>query len=125
MVESLLVGAAAFREERMLVPDLAVAEVVNALYVQDKVLHLIADGRPYVESLFKMIDAEEIEVASCSEKLLLDAYDLASRRGAATYDCIFVALALASGLTLVTRDGRQAGIMKAEEDGKVRGGAKR
>ena len=109
----------------MLIPDFAIAEVMNALYVQAGSLHLIEDGRPYLKRLFDIIDTDEIRVVACSEELTAAAYEIASRSGSAAYDCVFVALALASGLELVTRDRRQAEILRAEREGRRSSGERK
>lgn len=123
MVDRLLEGGAELEAEPVLVPDVAVPEVMNAIYVHDRVLHLIGDGAPYLDRLFRVIDAELIRVVECSRELVLEAYQMASRHGGGAYDCLFVALALRSGARLKTRDRRQAKIMEAEAARRRGGGA--
>jgi predicted nucleic acid-binding protein len=106
----------------MIVPDIAVPEVLNAIFVQHQVLHLIDDGLPYLEELFKIIDAELIEVVDCTKDLVLEAYQIAARNGEATYDCLFIALALRLNLQLKTLDRRQAEIMETERSRNGEGG---
>ena len=114
LVDSLLGGVAKFEEEQMLVPDFAVAEAMNAFYVQERVLRVIDDGRPYVRRLFLAMEAGAVEVVGSSKDVILDAYEIGVRHKAAPYDCIFVALALRLGKELRTRDRRQAEIMASE-----------
>jgi len=98
-----------------LVPDLAVYEVVNALYVQQDVLHIIDDGLPYIDALYDIVGADVLHVVASSRDLLRDAYSLAARYGGGTYDCLFVALALRADLELRTHDRRQARIFEEEK----------
>ena len=116
---------AEFEGDSMVVPDIAVSEVMNAIFVQRHVLHLIEDGRPYLERLFRIIDAQLIEVVECTKDLVLEAYQIANRNGGATYDCLFVALALRTNLQLKTRDRRQAEIMETERSRNIQGGHSR
>ena len=105
----------------MVVPDIAVPEIMNAIFVQHHVLHVIEDGFPYLERLFRIIDSELIEVVECTKDLTLEAYQIASRNGGATYDCLFIALALRTNLQLKTLDRRQAEIMDTERSRKNAG----
>lgn len=128
VVDGLLEAGSEFTGEPILVPDIAVAEVVNALFVQERVLHHIEDGRPYLDRLFQVVDAEVVQVVASSRDTVLDAYRIAARNGGAVYDCLFVALALRLGLPLKTRDKRQAAIMDRERSrtllGSRRGGGR-
>lgn len=120
VVEALLGEGSEFEGEPLTVPDIAVAEVMNALYVQHHVLHLIEDGAPYLERLFKIIDVGAVQVVPSSIDVVLDAYQMASRHRRGTYDCLFVALALRSNSQLKTKDKGQAKLME-EERGKSEG----
>jgi predicted nucleic acid-binding protein len=117
-----LADGAEFEGESMVVPDIAIPEVMNAIFVQHHVLHLIEDGRPYLERLFRIIDAELIEVVESTKDLILEAYQIAARNRGATYDCLFIALALRTNLQLKTRDRRLAEIMETEKSRKMQGG---
>ena len=95
-------------------PDIAIPEVMNALHVQEHLLHLIEEGANYVDVLFDIVESDQIRVTALSRDLVTEAYGVAARYRGAAYDCIFVALALKLNLRLVTRDRRQAKIMEAE-----------
>jgi predicted nucleic acid-binding protein len=114
VVEGLLSGGALFANDRTLVPDLAVHEVANALFVQQRVLKKIPDGTPFIELLFEAIDSGLIRVVAISGSLISMAYEIAARYDAALYDCVFVAVALTTGLGLKTRDERQRKVYEAE-----------
>ena len=114
IVEALLSGGDEFQGETFVAPDFAINEVANAFFVQEHSLHSIEDGLPYIERLFEAIDAESLSIVTSSKELVKDAYDIASRSGGSTYDCLFVALALRGNLELKTRDRRQAGVFQAE-----------
>ena len=103
-----------FAEEASVVPDLAIHEVVNALFVQEHVLHRIRDGVPYVRLMYEAIEAKLITVVGGSESLIEDSYEMASRTGSAVYDCVFVVLALSTGQELKTHDEKQKKLYDAE-----------
>ena len=114
VVDALLSGQADFGKEPTIVPDLAVYEVVNAIYVREKVLGKLDHGLAYLEAFFEILDSSLLEVVGSTWDLMSEAYEIGSRQGAATYDCVFVALALRTGSQLLTRDRRQLTIMEKE-----------
>lgn len=120
LVESLLAAGSEFEGETMLAPDLAIHEVTNAMYVQQHVLGVVDDGLAYVDKLFEAIDVQALEVVASSKALMRDAFEIASRTGGATYDCLFVALALRTDLELRTIDRRQAGIFESERSRRMK-----
>ena len=115
VVEGLLTGQAEFEADRFLAPELLVHEVSNALFVQHQILHRIPDGLPYLKRLFDAIASDSLVLVPSSEELARETYEIASRSGAAVYDCVFVALALQNGMQLRTLDRKQADIFEMEK----------
>lgn len=104
----------------MVAPDLAVHEVTNALYVQQYVLNAIKDGLAYVEKFYEAVDARALEIVTSSKDLVGEAFEIASRNGGTTYDCLFVALALRMNLELRTIDKKQARIFESERSKRMK-----
>ena len=114
IVERLLAHRGEWGSEELLAPDLALPEVANAVLVQQRVLHALKDGVPYLRSLFEAVEAGSLKLVKVTEPLMNEAYEIALRNGETIYDCIFVALALRYGLPLKTNDRRQARVLLRE-----------
>jgi len=114
LVERLIERRGDWGTEDLVSPDLAVPEVVNAVLIQERILHTLSDGRPYIESLFGAVDSAALQLVKVTESLVEEAYEIAMRNGQAIYDCIFVALALKYGVPLKTNDRRQAKVFADE-----------
>jgi predicted nucleic acid-binding protein len=121
LLESILAAGEEFEGETMVAPDLAIHEVSNALYVQQYVLNSIKDGLVYVDKFYEAVDAHALEVVNSSRALVGEAFEIASRNGGTTYDCLFVALALRMNLELKTFDKRQARIFESERSWRMKG----
>jgi predicted nucleic acid-binding protein len=120
LVESLLTIGDRFESETMVAPDLAIHEVTNALYVQQFLLNSIKNGLAYVDKFYEAVDAKALEVVTTSKALVGEAFEIASRNGGTTYDCLFVALALRMNLELKTIDKGQARIFESEKSKRVK-----
>jgi predicted nucleic acid-binding protein len=120
IVERLLESRRGWGQEELIAPDFAVPEVVNAVLVQQRVLHSLKDGTPYIKSLFEALDSDSLRLVSVAEPLVKDAYGIALRNGEAICDCIFVALALWYGSELKTNDRRQEQVLASERSQGVR-----
>lgn len=114
LVEELLSGGSALERDAVIVPDLAIHEVANAIFVQEHILHKIQDGSIYLGLMFEAIESGLIRTIESSEELIGAAYEVAGRNGAAFYDCLFVAVALSTGQILKTRDEKQKRIYDKE-----------
>jgi predicted nucleic acid-binding protein len=99
----------------MVAPDLAIHEVANAMYIQQHVLNAVKDGLVYIDKFYEAIEAQALEVVTSSRALVGEAFEIASRNGGTTYDCLFVALALRMDLELRTIDKKQARIFETEK----------
>jgi predicted nucleic acid-binding protein len=114
VVEGLLAGHREFESETLLAPDLVVPEVANALFVHHRILHAIPDGLPYLARLFRAIESGSLVLVPVTEDLASASYEIAANNDSAIYGCVFIALALRSGLQLRTRDRRQAEVLENE-----------
>jgi len=120
LVESLLAKGDQFEDEDMVAPDLAIHEVTNALFVQHFLLKVIKNGLAYVDKFYEAVDAQALEVVTSSKALVGEAFEIASRNGGTTHDCLFVALALRMNLELRTLDKGQARIFESEKSRRVK-----
>jgi len=90
------------RAERLLAPDLLLAEAANALW--KKMVRREITAREASQAL-QLVMTAGLDLRP-SGPLLDQALRLARRLGHPVYDCIYVALAQAEGATLITADRR-------------------
>ena len=114
VVDALLSNEAGFGREPTIVPELAVYEVVNAIYVRERVVGRQDHGIAYLRAFFEILDSSLLEVVGATGDLMSEAYEIGTRHGAAIYECVFVALALRTGSQLLTKDRRQLAILEKE-----------
>ena len=114
MVGGLLSARELLQQEPVVIPDLAIHEVANAIFIQEHVLHRIPGGNDYLELLFELIESGNLQVVKSSADLMGSAYEIAAKHHVALYDCVFVALALQFGVELRTIDERQRKVMELE-----------
>ena len=114
LIEGILRDAALFEGETFVSPDLALYEVVNALWKHETLLHDLEDPRERIELLSDLVLNERIQLVRPDRKLLDETYMLAVKHGLAIYDSVFVALALQLKLDLATFDSKQSGILSGE-----------
>lgn len=103
-----------FETEQLLVPELAIYELENVVWKHEKLIGDVAEGVEYLEILGELIRAGAITVVSYSQKLLKRAYEISIAHGVAIYDSIFLALALETGMELVTLDKDQMKLFESE-----------
>lgn len=94
--------------------DLAVCEVINSIWKHQHVLKDLSDGLPYVSILYGLMESGKIRIVRPTQDLMERSYSIATRNRATVHDAVFIALALESGLELMTLDRRQAAIMRNE-----------
>lgn len=114
LVERLLERRGELGEEEVIAPDLAVAEVIDAILTQQRVLGTLTDGLPYLEALFGAIDAASVMLVGMTGSLAKEAYEIALRNREAFYDSVYVAIALRYWADLKTLDRRQEKMMGVE-----------
>jgi predicted nucleic acid-binding protein len=97
-------AAVTLRDEQLLAPTLWLAEAANALWRHVQLRELTAQ-----QALARMSELEKAPVASLAmEPYVSAALELAARGNHPVYDCVYLAVALHHGLTLVTDDRRFA-----------------
>ncbi|AIC14469.1 type II toxin-antitoxin system VapC family toxin [Nitrososphaera viennensis] len=112
LVEGLLKDVSLIENEGVVVsPDLALYEVVNAVWKHETVLKDIKDGRPYLDVLSKLVSARAVRFVKPDKKIIGQAYQLASKKRCTFYDAVFVVLALELGLELKTFDEAQRALL--------------
>ena len=100
-------------DERLLSPDIAFYEVINAIWKQQVVLRQIVDARRHIDSFMRLMDSGKIVLVKPESKLVHRAYDLAVAKKVGFYDTVFIALARDLNLELKTFDKKQAEIFRA------------
>jgi predicted nucleic acid-binding protein len=113
-VEGLVSNKELLSKDQMIVPELIVYEVANALWKQEYLLKRLKNGQLYLSSLYDLIDTGKITVIFPDESLMKEAYLMAKQKGITTYDAIFVCLAVKLGLTLKTLDRKQSQALETE-----------
>jgi predicted nucleic acid-binding protein len=114
LVEGLLRRKELLEEDFLITVDLAVYEVVNAIWKHQFLLKDLDDGPTYVSILYGLIESGRIRVIRPAPELMQRGYSLAGESGRAVYDTIFVALAIELASELATFDKHQAELLGRE-----------
>lgn len=93
--------------EAMVAPDIALYEVVNAVWKHEVVLKDMKDGRQYIELLLELASTNAIRFVKPDAQIARKAYELACKKRCTFYDAAFVALAQELGIELKTFDDEQ------------------
>jgi predicted nucleic acid-binding protein len=114
IVEGLLKRKELLEEDVLITVDLAVYEVVNAIWKHQFLLKDLNDGPAYVSILYGLVESGRIRLIHPGEELMRRGYSLAAHNRRSIYDTIFVALALELASELATFDKRQADLLGRE-----------
>ena len=114
IVEGLLKRQELLREEDIVTADLAVYEVANSIWKHQYLLKDLRDGPRYLSIFNGLLETNRIRAVHPAQELMERSYALAARNGLPVYDAVFIALALETGVGLMTYDRRQAAVMKKE-----------
>ena len=114
LIEGILRDATLLENETLVSPDLAVYEVVNALWKHETLLHDLKDARPRIEVLSDLISNQRVQLVRPDRELLNETYALSGKHGRSIYDCVFIALALQLKMELATFDRKQSTILSKE-----------
>jgi predicted nucleic acid-binding protein len=112
LVEGLLKDASLLGREAIVAPDLALYEVINAVWKHEVMLKDIKDGKPYIDQLFELASTQALQFVRPDRKIVAEAYKLALKKKCTFYDAIFVALAQELKLNLKTFDDAQRNLMR-------------
>jgi len=115
LIEGILRDATLFENEALVSPDLALYEVVNALWKHEILLHDLKDAQPRIEVLSDLISNQRVQLVRPDRELLNETYALSVRHGQSIYDCVFIALALQLKMELATFDRKQSTILRKEK----------
>jgi len=116
LIEGVLRDATLIERETLVSPDLALYEVVNALWKHETRLHDLKNAEEHIEILLDLISNEQVQLVAPDRRLLSETYRLSVKHGLAIYDCIFIALALQLKMELATFDGEQSAILSEERN---------
>ncbi|MDA4118053.1 MAG: type II toxin-antitoxin system VapC family toxin [Thaumarchaeota archaeon] len=114
IVEGLLKRKELLEQDLLITVDLAVYEVVNAIWKHQFLLKDLNDGPAYVSILHGLMKSGRIRVIRPGAELLQRGYSLAANNRRSIYDTIFVALALDLTSELATFDKSQAELLERE-----------
>jgi len=114
IVEGLLKRKELLEEDFLITVDLAVYEVVNAIWKHQFLMKDLNDGPTYVSILSGLIESGRIRVIRPSPELMQRGYSLAGESRRSVYDTIFVALAIELASELATFDKSQAALLGRE-----------
>jgi predicted nucleic acid-binding protein len=115
LIEGILRDATLLENETLVCPDLALYEVVNAIWKHETLLHDLKDAQERIELLSALVSNERVQLIRPDRKLLIEAYALSVKHGRTIYDCVFIALALQLKMELATFDGNQSSILNEEK----------
>lgn len=107
LVDGLLKDASLLEQASIVAPDIALYEVINAIWKHAAVLKDVKDGTPYLQRMFELTSSRAIEFIKPNESMVTSAYKLALEKRCTFYDAIFVTVALALGVELKTFDEAQ------------------
>jgi len=89
-------------EHALLVPDLFYIEIANVFWKKVRSKEI---GEKIALNALLALDSFALEVAS-SAHLYLAAFEIATKTGCTTYDCLYLALAVRENVSLITADRR-------------------
>ena len=114
LVEAILRDATLLEDEVLVCPDIALYEVINAIWKHETLLHDLKDSQTRIELLSDLISNANVQLIRPDWKLLNETYALSAKHGSTIYDCVFIALALQLNVELATFDRKQSSILSGE-----------
>jgi predicted nucleic acid-binding protein len=114
LIEGILRDAALLENEILVSPDLALYEVVNALWKHEKLLRDLKDPRERIELLLGLVSNERVQLVRPDRRLLNETYALSVKHGLSIYDSVFITLALQLKMELATFDSKQSSVLSEE-----------
>jgi len=114
LIEGILRDATLLENENLVSPDLAVYEVVNALWKHETLIRDLKDPQDRIDLLSDLVSNEQVQLVRPDKELLNETYALSVKHGLAIYDCVFIALALQLKMDLATFDSKQSTILSEE-----------
>jgi predicted nucleic acid-binding protein len=114
LIEGILRDAALLENEILVSPDLALYEVVNALWKHEKLLRDLKDPQERIELLLGLVSNERVQLVRPDRRLLNETYALSVKHGLSIYDSVFITLALQLKIELATFDSKQSSVLSKE-----------
>jgi predicted nucleic acid-binding protein len=114
LIEGILRNATLLENETFVSPDLALYEVVNALWKHETLIHDLKDPKERIDILLDLVSNEQVKLVRPDRKLLAETYALSVKHGLAIYDSVFIALALQLRMELATFDSKQSTVLSEE-----------
>ena len=114
LVEGLLKRKELLEEDFLITADLALYEVVNAVWKHQFLLKDLDHGQTYISILYGLVGSGRVRVIRPTPELMKRAYSIAGENNRSVYDTIFIALALELSLELATFDKRQAELFERQ-----------
>lgn len=111
IVEGLLKDEALLEKATMVSPELALYEVVNAVWKHEALIKDVTDGSKHIAMLYNLASSGVLQFVRPDRQVMDKAYRLSLRKKCALYDAVFVALASDLGLELKTFDEVQKGLL--------------
>jgi len=114
LIEGILRDATLLENETLVCPDLALYEVVNAVWKHETLLRDINDVQERIELLSDLVSIERVHLVRPNRKLLNETYSLSVKYRLTVYDAVFIALALQLKMELATFDSKQSKVLSEE-----------
>ena len=111
LIEGILRDATLLENETLVSPDLALYEVVNALWKHETLLHDLKDAQERIDLLSELVLNGRVQLVRPDGKLLKETYALSGKYSLAIYDSVFIALALQLKMELATFDSKQSKVL--------------
>ena len=114
LAEGLLKRKELLEEDFLITADLAVYEVVNAVWKHQFLLKDLDHGQAYISILYDLVESGRVRVIRSTPEIMKKAYSIAGENNRSIYDTLFIALALELSLELATFDKRQAELFRRQ-----------
>lgn len=114
LIEGILRDATLLENETLVSPDLALYEVVNALWKHESLIRDLSDSQQRIDLLLDLVSNDRVQLVRPDKKLLNETYALSLKHRLPIYDSIFIALALQLKMELATFDSKQSAVLSQE-----------
>lgn len=113
IVHGLINDESMLQNRPIVTPDLALYEIINAIWKHEVVLKDIKSSRRYLDFMFELVSSNALQFIRPDRKIVEEAYMLAVVKKCAFYDAIFIVLAKELKADLQTVDETQRRVFKS------------
>ena len=113
IVHGLINDETALKDRPVVTLDLALYEIMNAIWKHEAVLKDIRSSRRYLDFVFQLVSSSALLLIRPDRKIVEEAYALAVQKKLAFYDAAFVVLARELQSDLKTADEAQRRVFKS------------